>query len=1200
MAIRSRYYQEFNSRSGDKYKITIWDLDHQSNSIDQSNTWGWQSSSDNDAKEIDIVYDSVEIKWDGDNQKVHQPIIGSMLTFSMLATTDDHMGLVKALKHSTEFRVGVKVERLNFTSDTYEPYWYGVILPEAVVYDYSDLPCKIDIRATDGLSTLRDKPYINTDETLYSGHAPAQVQIGNCFKHLPHLGLWGPQDNFFFECVDLFHESHATLDDDDEITSISSILDNVGCNVDIWYEERDVDPPFFRDTDIRTTGASSYDVIANWMTTMGLRLCHVNGAFLAVSPFSDRVNINSRLYKYDKRTMVNPSFQYSNPVLQDSNTALLPDTLDLREKSQILTGSTRSFLHPLRAIYYKHNQGGAARLFPEVKWVNVEGDFAQDDINVNLLGQQFEVSQNFNVSFPLNASQAVVPTAIPLRMVGILQHWYRPADTSNEDTAIGAQFEVRMKIKVGSYYLKQTVGIESTDNIDYSTGFGDITKTGADIISWKPIVINSDVEWTTNSNDRFSFPAFLKGQTTPDCDLMQYDNGDGTIVEYYPGFGCRRHPSKPDEQKYDSTSRGMWKQAYETELDFTLPELPNSNVSEQGVEITVEIIKYKNDTNTTTTTSEVYPTNPIRPNGARIIGFNMYVGDGTDDGDAFYYSELDEPNGREMVVGGETLVASRVVEDYGEIGAITANTNYTHKWHSENNFVYGSGRRNLQVLAEEHIRIRGEARDMYNLRFIIDEENTAFVHPLHTIQFQHENSFLLLRPLSMSYALSEAVLSVEAFQTGRNGGIIYSVNDANKSKGGVGTNGVGGGGISGTRPLNTVRSTFGSSDPGITSTQTTKLAGIEANATANETDAHLKNRDNHTGTQTADTISDFSSAVTSVQAVQDNSAKTSFPGFGTGAGTALEGNTNTIGDISGLGTPLRSDGGGSVIDAINDHPNQLTFVVDSTIPNQTGSKKFTVQDFYTAIVQAGLEDLDNGGFVDIADYVGTTSGVVGDFNDDGSVGSADLIEFLILFGTTHEGNNGAFGVAKVEIQSNTQTVSFPNTDVRTLTWSQSAIPSNLVNPSGVSINILDSSDEIEFVSGSNAQFPISAWTQKRVTISEAGTASQNLNFGGMSATFPSTQLHIGVEIKALDSDDNVVVNTVELLGTVTVGAPGASVGIAFSSLTGANRFVTTTDLSDPTIAKIRVKLNAQPVNGGDTQCVFTLTNVKIALETIAG
>jgi len=44
----------------------------------------------------------------------------------------------------------------------------------------------------------------------------------------------------------------------------------------------------------------------------------------------------------------------------------------------------------------------------------------------------------------------------------------------------------------------------------------------------------------------------------------------------------------------------------------------------------------------------------------------------------------------------------------------------------------------------------------------------------------------------------------------------------------------------------------------ITSAERTKLTGIATGATANDTDANLKNRANHTGTQLASTISDFS------------------------------------------------------------------------------------------------------------------------------------------------------------------------------------------------------------------------------------------------------------------------------------------------------------------------------------------------------
>lgn len=52
----------------------------------------------------------------------------------------------------------------------------------------------------------------------------------------------------------------------------------------------------------------------------------------------------------------------------------------------------------------------------------------------------------------------------------------------------------------------------------------------------------------------------------------------------------------------------------------------------------------------------------------------------------------------------------------------------------------------------------------------------------------------------------------------------------------------------------------GTTNKAFTATEKTKLAGIATGATANDTDANLRARSSHTGTQTASTISDFTSA----------------------------------------------------------------------------------------------------------------------------------------------------------------------------------------------------------------------------------------------------------------------------------------------------------------------------------------------------
>mgnify|MGYP000913807113 CR=1 FL=1 len=60
----------------------------------------------------------------------------------------------------------------------------------------------------------------------------------------------------------------------------------------------------------------------------------------------------------------------------------------------------------------------------------------------------------------------------------------------------------------------------------------------------------------------------------------------------------------------------------------------------------------------------------------------------------------------------------------------------------------------------------------------------------------------------------------------------------------------------------------GTTNVGFTSANRTKLSGIATGATANSSDATLKNRANHTGTQSASTISDLAEAVQDIVAAE--------------------------------------------------------------------------------------------------------------------------------------------------------------------------------------------------------------------------------------------------------------------------------------------------------------------------------------------
>ena len=82
--------------------------------------------------------------------------------------------------------------------------------------------------------------------------------------------------------------------------------------------------------------------------------------------------------------------------------------------------------------------------------------------------------------------------------------------------------------------------------------------------------------------------------------------------------------------------------------------------------------------------------------------------------------------------------------------------------------------------------------------------------------------------------------------------------------------------------------------------QTQALLNVADGATANDSDANLKNRANHTGTQTASTISDFDTEVANNSAVAANTAKISYTDSAAVAlNTAKVTNATHTGDVTG-------------------------------------------------------------------------------------------------------------------------------------------------------------------------------------------------------------------------------------------------------------------------------------------------------------
>jgi hypothetical protein len=105
-------------------------------------------------------------------------------------------------------------------------------------------------------------------------------------------------------------------------------------------------------------------------------------------------------------------------------------------------------------------------------------------------------------------------------------------------------------------------------------------------------------------------------------------------------------------------------------------------------------------------------------------------------------------------------------------------------------------------------------------------------------------------------------------------------------------------------------------------------AHAPSGATINSSDAVLQDRANHTGTQTAVTISDFAAEVSGNATVVANTGKITFPGFGSTNSTCLAGNT-AVGDINVQSNWNSTSGDTAIINkptlqlaSINGHMNE--------------------------------------------------------------------------------------------------------------------------------------------------------------------------------------------------------------------------------------------------------------------------------------
>ena len=1176
MATVKMFRAKVPSRNNDTFRITMYDLQAFNVAAQNTGLYGYAASESTAPLDIDVRLDSCEIVYDAPVDHLHTPIIGSRFDMSVVLDNDT-FHLLAILRARNEGKIAVVVERHNGTTtnidldSNYDTYWIGCLTGEAVSYDFTNPPVQVDLSFSDGLSMLRDIPFqSSTDSFYHDTTAPEKNlrrQIGLALRELPHDSLLEDfaDSSYFTELLDLYHWNHV-----DTTTNVpGSVLDKTTCNTAVWAQTRLHENPFNRPHKVVSDVSTCYEVIQDIMIAVGGTLFHRNGGWCAVS--STRKHTGSGHDPSDRawRSTYNmlSSIANENTAATAAVSADWPNEIryDL-DDVHYLQGSQITHLNAAHGVAYTHKKGGTQRIMSEPYPVTMHGtafNIGEDyfmpgpDPTTPSYDSGFGGITGINYiagpTFPLENTGFVTTGERNLRIKGRV---VLPTGLSaSDDDYVGAQPVLKIKIKMGDRYLKQTVDEVPDSDIDDVDNFGRIRIAlgnpmnlgGIDITTWKPLVITDDPTWTTNSSDTFDIPFNIINQMDPSVDTIEHTDGSN-ITAYPVGLNTVRHENNAHEMRFRWADRNNDRDLI---LDIVTPDLPgDTGTSYTGLEIDCDMVVVKNDM-----TIESNFSNTPYPH-ARVHNFRVFDGEVDADADAVYVSHNTggAAYGIEMVNGGTSLLGSRHTDLFGNVGFMKsddtghrADSNeedgYSAYWFTESESGRDpadttDGSQSYNALAREHHVRRRQTRRVYDMQVLLDEPHMNVAKPTDKVRLETGSSAdRTVTVMQSALNLSQGLVNLVGFDYGRIASNL-TVTDSvtvQRERNRIGVDGIG--------PVGATKN-FYSGISGVTSSDATKLTHISGDA------------DGITGI----TVKDGSTPIQHDE-----------------VGYTID----TLVDSAGETKPSS---------AIKDNPEDITLAAKSAISGQEGTYKFTLQDFFQGIVQSGIGTLTGDGYGVSADYTGTTSGILGDFNNDGGVGTDDLLEFLVQYGQVYTNDTQLFQPSTMRISGDPQTTILEDdSGIIPLEWESS----NASDPSVGSnaITVLADSNEIEFSSGSG--LPLSSFPGKQVGVRYTSNSGAQFK---VRTYLENATIRFYVIIKAYDSDDTLLHTENFEFGTVHIGIPGEFISLnkPFFSST-IDELNPPGNLANTDIAKIRCSLGVEKASGNAERFDVKITNIRLKL-----
>lgn len=377
-AVRLR--AEFSDILGEEWQLNIHDSNY-SGSIIAFNVGG----------------DAYQLRYEGNNEDRHQPVIGSSLEFSVIENSASITTFLDELPTTFEGELTVT---LRYDPDGVNTlYWAGIILPEQVVRKDEAYPQEVRIIASDDLANLVGIKFNNNGDAYeYSdGRTFREYIVKHCLGKLRTVDHWGATDIFAsLDCAFTPSNLYATGAD---------FFSKLRVNTETWLNP---------DNEGAIEFFNTFEVLESFCRVLNARLFLANGRFWMIPIVSH----------HDSQTLTYLNY-YSDASYTSSSTVNVGLTL----QTDIIKEAGWEYTHqlPLKEVRRTYKFNGQQSIIGVQE--HLEADFGTDLFN--LPDYTFASGTKFRVTFD--------------------NGHYMTAQGGNNQLA---RVDLIVLLKVGAYYAK--------------------------------------------------------------------------------------------------------------------------------------------------------------------------------------------------------------------------------------------------------------------------------------------------------------------------------------------------------------------------------------------------------------------------------------------------------------------------------------------------------------------------------------------------------------------------------------------------------------------------------------------------------------------------------------------------------------------------------------------------------------------------